>query len=433
MEEKSSTHEHRKDSKDIVLDLNFVPQWARKPPGKSHYTRNDYSEKERPRREGRRPHRRGERRDDDRSRHPRREVSDRREPSPPRREPIRELPVAVSFLPEQKRLASLVRQIHHSRRAYPLMDLANLLIHDSEGYLVKVEIENGAENIELFQCKRCKAIASAEEMMRQHVMSKHLADFYNVEEVETEPPSGHFPGVARCTKTGILLGPPNHHSYAEKLNEVHQSRFPHLSLDEYKRYVEVVKDDALVEQWREESRKQTLYRSKSDPEAEPLDLRKAEVAFAKELPDLYEPVHRAVFPAKVAQNLEDRDLVHAIQQVWSKESRFPLTMSFAMRAAFRHMHLHLFKAGKVNFVTHVKPHPVSPADTVENIAEVLMFLRENPGSTRQHLLEVLHPSLDPKSKEAQEALQPLSWLIERGHIIEFFNGTLAIPMGQKHR
>jgi hypothetical protein len=108
-------------------------------------------------------------------------------------------------------------------------------------------------------------------------------------------------------------------------------------------------------------------------------------------------------------------------------------MSFAMRAAFRHMHLHLFKAGKINFVTHIKPNPVQPEETVENIAEVLLFLEEHPGSTRRHLLERLHPSLEPGSQEAREALQPLSWLIERGHIVEFFNGTLSLPLGRKRR
>jgi hypothetical protein len=25
-------------------------------------------------------------------------------------------------------------------------------------------------------------------------------------------------------------------------------------------------------------------------------------------------------------------------------------------------------------------------------------------------------------------LQPLHWLIERGHILEFFNGTLSVPL-----
>lgn len=432
MEEKSDAHKERTDSKDIILDLNFVPQWARKPPGESHYARKeDVDQRQPPRRDDRRRTERRDGRRDGPAARPRREAPERREPTRPPREPIRELPVSVSFLPEQQRLASLVRQIHHSRRAFPLMDLANLLIHDAEGYLVKIEVGKEAGDFALFQCRQCKSVACAEERMTQHILSKHLTDFYDKEEIEAEPPSGNFPGVARCRKTGVLLGPPNHHSYTEKLNELHQSRFPHLSLEEYKRNVEVLKDEELIEQWREESRKQTLYRLKSAPESDPVDLRKAEVAFAKEIQGLYESVHRAIVPAKVAQNLEDRDIVHAIHQVWTKESRFPLSMSFAMRAAFRHMHLYLFKAGKVNFVTHIKPHAINPGDTVENIAEVLLFLKEHPGSTRQHLLEVLHPSLDPKSKEALDALQPLGWLIERGHIIEFFNGTLSVPLGHR--
>jgi len=433
MEDKTDTRSERRDSKDIILDLNFVPQWARKSPGESHYKQKDFSDEEkRPRR---RDDRRGSRegRRDERPRRPRREYTEPHETARPRREPPRELPVSVSFLPEQKRLASLVRQIHHSRRAYPLMDLANLLIHDSEGYLLKIEVNKDASDFMLYQCKQWKAVASSVELMRQHVMSQHLTDYFTKEEVETEPPSGNFPGVARCCKTGVLLGPPNHHSYIEKLNELHQTRFPNLSLEEVKQNTEVVKDEELIERWREESRKQIIYKPKANPESEGMDLRKAELAFAKDVSGLYEEMHRAIVPAQVAQHLEDRDLMSAIHRTWSKESRFPLSMSFAMRAAFRHMHLHMFKAGKVNFVTHIKPHPVKPEDTVENIAEVLVFLSDHPGSTRQHLLEVLHPSIDPKSKEAQDALQPLSWLIERGHIIEFFNGTLAIPLGRIRR
>ncbi|MBN2162087.1 MAG: hypothetical protein JXR25_09235 [Pontiellaceae bacterium] len=427
MEEKSNTHKERSDSHEVILDLNFVPQWARKPPGESHYSRKEYEPKTE------RNERRGGRRDDrreDRPRRPRRDSGEDRGERRPRPDPARELPVGVSFLPEQKRLASLVRQIHHSRRAYPLMDLANLLIQDAEGYLVKLEVDKTSD-LQLFQCRCCKAVCMSEEAVRQHIMGRHLADFYSEDVIEGEAPSGSFPGVARCRKTGILLGPPNHHSYIEKLTELHQSRFPHLSLDEVKQQVEVVRDEELIEQWREESRRQTMYRSRRDTEAEPLNRRQVELAFARDIEKHYEPVHRAIVPSKVAQQLEDRDLVHTIHQVWIKESRFPLSMSFSMRAAFRHMHLHLFKAGKVNFVTHIKPHPVAPEDTVPNIAEVLMFLKENPGSTRMHVLEVLHPSLDPKSLEAKEALKPLSWLIERGHIIEFFNGTLAIPIGRR--
>ncbi len=422
-----------KDAQEVVLDLNFVPQWARTPPGENHYSAKTY--KDSGPRHDRRDDRRSPRRDsrDARPGRPRPDRNDRSRPVRPPREPVREIPVSVSFLPEQQRLASLVRQMHHSRRAYPLMDLANLLIHDAEGYLVKIEVNKGASDFTLFQCKRCKAAACSEELMVQHLMAKHLTDVYEKEEIETDPPAGQFVCVARCRKSGILLGPPNHHSYTDKLNELHQNRFAHLSLEDYKRNIETVRDEELIEQWKEESRKKTVYKLKSDPEAEPIDLSKAESAFKRGMASMYEKTHRAVVPSKVAQGLEDRDITMAIRRVWSKESAFPLSMSFAMRAAFRHMHLNLFKAGKVNFVTHIKPRPVKPADTIESIAEVLVFLKENPGSTRPHLLEGLHPSLDPKSEEAQKALEPLGWLIERGHIIEFFNGTLSVPLGHRRR
>ncbi|MEI6892986.1 MAG: hypothetical protein V5783_12580 [Pontiella sp.] len=441
MEDKTYSHNERSDARDVVLDLNFVPQWARKSPGENHYSKKEYREPrrrdDRPRRDGPRPEGRGDSRprrpQPDRRDERRGERSERPEGRREPREPIKELPLSVSFLPEQKRLASLVRQIHHTRRAFPLMDLANLLIHDSEGYLVKIEGNKETPDFVLFQCKKCKAVTSTEALMTQHVMSKHLMDVYEKEEIQAEPPAGNFPGVARCRKTGLLLGPPNHHSYNAKVAEVHSASFAHLTLDDYKRTLEIVKDEELVEQWKEESRKQTVYKLKADPDAEPVDRKRAENDFAKKVPSLFERTHRAVVPSKISQSLEDRDITHAIKRVWGKESRFPLSMSFAMRAAFRHMHLYLFKAGKINFVTHIKPNPVNPADTVSNIAEVLLFLKENAGSTRMHLLEVLHPGVDPQSQEAKDALQPLGWLIERGHIIEFFNGTLSTPLGRRRR
>ena len=438
MKKKADTFDE-KGNEDVILDLNFVPQWARKPPGANHYS--DYRKTDHRRGDD---HRKGDRRS------PRREERTRRPPRssershdrssrsasdsrrPPRRAPIhQDIPVTVSFLPEQKRLASLVRQIHHSRRAYPLMDLANLFIQDTNGYLVKIEANRDASDFHLFQCARCKAVSSSSEQIENHLLSKHLEDLFEKEELEIDPPSGKFVCVARCRKSGVLLGPPNHHSYAEKLNELHQSRFPHLSLEEYKRQIETVHDEEAIEQWREQNRKITRYRLKSDPSADPIDRSKAEALFRQMIPEMYEKTRRAVLPSKVAQTLEDRNVTHAIRDAWSKESRFPLSMSFSMRAAFRHMHLHVFKAGRINFVTHIKPRPIRPEDTVENIAEVLRYLEAHPGSTRLELLEVIHPSIDPKSKEAVEALQPLAWLIERGHIIEFFNGTLSVPLGRR--
>jgi len=442
MEDKIKTPENEQNAQDAILDLNFVPQWARKPPGVNHYgTAGDTREFRRDGRDGKqgraadRPAR-GERRREsrsraDRSRGQRSDRGDRFLRGRGEHAPVQQLPVQISFIPEQKRLASLVRQIHHSRRAYPLIDLANLFLQNAEAYMVKIEVEPEARDFVLFQCKFCRQVASSREIIIQHLISKHIEDVYEKEEIETDPPIGQFICVARCRKTGVLLGPPNHHSYVDKLNELHQTRFPHLTLEEYKRNIEILHDEELINQWKEESRKKTVYRKKADPKAEPVDLRAAEADFMRQIDNLFEETRRAILPSVIAQKTEDRNIKHAIRKVWQKESHFPLTLSFAMRAAFRHMRLHVFKAGNINFVTHIKPRAIKPEDTIESIGEVLRCLREHPGSTRRQLLNFLRPAANETSPEAAEVLEPLSWLIERGYIIEFFNGTLSVPLGRK--
>jgi len=426
MSKENQQSEEKVNPLDVVLDLNFVPQWAKSPPGKNHYEKQDRNDSH-----GQRKNR-GSSASDTRRSNPRRSPRSNNQPERshrPTRKPLKTLPVTISFLPEQKYLASLVRQIHHSRRAYPLMDLAQLLIQNTEGYLVKMEVKAEAKSEQhLFQCKQCKSVASSEEQILLHIISDHITDFYNREEIESEPPAGQFVCVARCRKSGVILGPPNHHSYIDQLNELHQNKFPHLSIEELKQQIETLHDEELIEKWKEESRKKVVYTLKDKEDAEPISFRKAEADLKQRAPNMIDIVHRAIFSSTIAQNIEDPDLAAMIRQAWNKENRFPISLSFAMRAAFRHMHLHIFKAGKINFVTHIKPKSIQPGKTVENIAEVLLFLKDHPGSTRQSLLEGLHPSVDPSSKEAKTALQPLSWLIERGHIIEFFNGTLSVPL-----
>jgi NAD(P)H-hydrate repair Nnr-like enzyme with NAD(P)H-hydrate epimerase domain len=41
-----------------------------------------------------------------------------------------------------------------------------------------------------------------------------------------------------------------------------------------------------------------------------------------------------------------------------------------------------------------------------------------------------HGFRPPLRMEAAELLQPLRWLKEKGHVIEFFDGTLALPVGR---
>jgi len=437
-EKTSAPNESARPGEDILLDLNFVPQWAKKEPAANHYQADE--ERRPPRRDGKRRER-GDRRDVQRRPHGTRSSHERRGSSREQRAPRAprpvhvNLPVQVKFLPEQERLASMVRQIHHSKRAYPLMDLANLFLSDLKGHLVKIEVQPGEERFKLYQGKRSKMIATDRDVLLRQILDDHLEDFFVKEELETEPPSGAFPCIGKID--GILIGPPNHHSYSDRLTEIHRTRYAGMPFDRFKQKVQTIRDEELVEKWKQEASKKTVYRLKDAPEGEAKEfsLVQAEEYIRQHIAGTeIEEVSRAVLPSELARKIRDFNLIRMVREAWQAETRFPLSVSFALRAAFRHMHLCTFKAGKnINFVTTVKPDPIAPDAAVENIRAVLEYLADHPGSTREQLVTGLCPDAAENSDEAHEVTKPLRWLIEKGHIIEFFNGTLSVPSRRRRR
>jgi hypothetical protein len=210
-----------------------------------------------------------------------------------------------------------------------------------------------------------------------------------------------------------------------------------MPFDRFKEKVQTVRDEALVEQWKQEASTKTVYRMKDAPEGEVKDFTftQAEDYVRDHIAEAeIEEVTRAVMPSALARKIKDYNLIRMVREAWERESRFPLSVSFALRAAFRHLHLETFKAGKnINFITSVKPDPIKPEKAVEQIRLVLEYLADHPGSTREQLVEGLRPGVEKDSPEAHEILNPLRWLIEKGHIIEFFNGTLSVPSHRKRR
>lgn len=454
MSEKTTTsNESAHPDEDILLDLNFVPQWAKKAPVANHYAsdnRSDRRSSSRDRRDGSRRERSGARRERPArtSRPPRERSSDDRRsgrpafrgaPKPrrdvaPRPERI-ELPIEIKFLPEQQWLASIVRQIHHSKRAYPLIDLASLFLSDPKGHLVKIEVAPGAKEFKLYQGKRSKMVSTSRDGLIHQLLNDHLENFFTKEEITVEPPVGVFPMIGKIGD--VLIGPPNHHSYAARLQEIHNERFPGMSFDRFKQQVETVRDEELVAKWKEETSKKTVYRLNDAPEEDVKDftLAQAEEYVRTHIAEAeIEEVTRAVLPSFLARKIKDYNLIRMVREAWERENRFPLSVSFALRAAFRHLHLETFKAGKnINFVTAVKPDPIKPEKAVKPIRLVLEYLADHPGSTREQLVEGLRPGAANDSPEAHEIVNPLRWLIEKGHIIEFFNGTLSVPSHRKRR
>jgi hypothetical protein len=426
---------------DPVLELNFVPEWARKPPAEKYreFSDDERSSRDRHGERGRPFDRNRERPGQDRGRPRKPGFSNRREQGGdsrgrrPERETAPFVRVNVHIIPERRQLAALVRQIHSSRKSYQVMQLASLLLSNPQFCLIKIEPAQPGANASLFQCKTCRMVVTDKATIAGHILKAHTGDYFEKTEVVAEPPSGQFTCVAKCRLSGVVLGPPNHHSYTDKVKEIHRARFSDMSLEDYRNKIEVLHDPQLVEQWKEEFRKQTVYRLKGAPaeQTAPLKWGEAEAYMLKEvLPALTIETSRAILPADLALKSDDRQIARAVREAWEKEMHFPLSLSLALRGAFHHMDLHLFKAGRgVHFVTAIPPLPLDPEHTVDSIREVLTFLHGHPGCTRSELVEALCKDMPPDSPDRAKVLSPLTWLIDKGHIIEFYNSTLAVPLG----
>ena len=351
------------------------------------------------------------------------------------RGPVDVPPVTVRFLPEQKALSGLARQVSGTKRAYPLVDLASLLMAKPGLCFVKLELEAEAMNLAFYQCKLCRIVAFERGEIERHIITEHMGDFFELEEVECEPPSGQFVCVAKCGFSGTLLGPPNHHSYNENVRRLYIERFAdRMDFDAYKARIQTSHDPEDVERWKQEASKTVKCRLKGDvgDDAEPMSLAAAERYLRNKLMDAnITKTRKAAMAEEVAQKLQDRGLKLALRREWQRESRFPLRLSFALRAAFKHRGMYIFKTGDgkgVNFVTAVRPVPIDAEHAIPAIQDMITYLREHPGCTKEQIVEALRPGADMDSAEVKELLQPLHWLVDRGHIIEFFNGTFSVPL-----
>src|SRR6266704_1237711 len=278
---------------DLDLEKLFLPAWAQESSSVNRYAKFAGGEDRPDRRDerrggGPRPPRRegggrafGGAKRDDRPRGPRREGGpgspQRDERGAPRRDDRREpreaLPpppeVNLSVVPDEKGVESLARQIKMTGRAYPLFDIAQMILQKPERHAVTFSVTKNAENQpvqSLFVCALDDTLWLSENEAVDHVLKKHFGTFYQAERTATEPPKGKYTFVAQCGMSGIILGPPNHHDYQNQLRKLHAERFSRMPFEMYKSRVKIVRDEEVVKKWVEDQSWKTEYLCLNMPE-----------------------------------------------------------------------------------------------------------------------------------------------------------------------
>ena len=385
----------------------------------------------------------------------------RERPAPPA--PLPQL--SVAFIPEERGVEQLARQIKVTGRAYPLFQIALLILQKAERYSVQLTAKKKADGTmeKLFVCALDDTPWTNEDEAVAHVLKNHFATFYQAERTATEPPKGVYTFVAQCGLSGEILGPPNHHDYQNQLRKLHTEKFSRMPFDMFKARVKIVKDEAVVKKWVEDQSFKTQFVCLNVPEPLTLaTLEEVEKHFrATHKDSIIKPVEPLTVAGLPSRSLRDNGLQRLIRQEWEQQKFFPLPIATKLSQQFAQYGLQFFKVNKT--VTHVSvARPtfldIESTPVSENIKRIIEYINGNAKCTRKKLIEALAPtpkvakavvteipvvptaegegasapaSAAPAKPAAPEAtpeqtavIVDLHWLIHQGAVLEFADGRM---------
>ncbi len=346
----------------------------------------------------------------------------------------------VRFLPDRTGVEGVARQIKLSMKAYPLFDLARLVLEKSERYQVELKrVEESAPA--LYQLKSDGSLWLDESTALSHALNSSLDTYYRREQVEAEPPKGNFTGIAQCGMSGVLLGPPNYHNYQSKLRETHAQKFANMSFDAYAARVRVVKDEAVIEQWKQEqcTREQFVPITEADAEVPPPPLptmADVETHFrANHVAALIIKIReRAIASGPAALNSSAPAVLALTRNYWAELDRFPLPLAHSLSKQLAAKGLQIFKGrDNITFISIARPRTLNTSENPvsDSLQIMLDYIASHPFQPRPEQWKALL-ALRPVREGSTEAdrdhavAADLSWLLHAGHVIDYAKRGLAI-------
>ena len=368
---------------------------------------------------------------------------------------------SVAFIPEERGVEQLSKQIKMTGRAYPLFQIAQLILDKAERYSVQLTPKKKADGTaeKLFVCALDDTPWTSEDEAVAHVLKQHFATFYQAERTATEPPKGVYTFVAQCGMSGEILGPPNYHDYQNQLRKLHAEKFSRMPFELFKARVKIVKDEAVVKKWIEEQSFKTEFNALNVPEALKLPtMEEVEKHFRTTHKDsIIKAVETVTIAGAPSRSLRCGGLQRLIRQEWEHQKHFPLPVATKLSQQFAQHGLQFFKVNKT--VTHVSVARPTFLDIESNpvsngIKRIVEFINATPKCTRKKLIEALAPTPKPTvipipetpapapAVEGEAAPAPakpaapeptpeqtavmvdLHWLIHQGAVLEFADGRM---------
>lgn len=350
---------------------------------------------------------------------------------------------SVAFYPEDTSFNALAKTIRSSCRTIELFEIARTVIGKNDRFVVVLTRRAGppdgpggyrsgpgapapapapapaAPKQPIYLAVPDGVPFESEEATVAHVLTNHLSRFFDLAEVEVDPPKGNFLVINRCGVTGELLGPPNYHRYAQIVQQHYAAKIARMPFDVFRNRIETVRDPEVVAQWLEKMKKTTRYTWKAPgrpapippvPATEPAapaaeataeaapadssvnlepapaitfdnfeDARSYLLTQARE--KVWRPVESARFHGKLLEKMPPGEIRRAIEGALERQQRFPLDTANALRGRLRREHFTIFKKGSkgVSYVCAVKRKFRVPGQTfAETISALITFIEATP-------------------------------------------------------
>lgn len=363
----------------------------------------------------------------------------------------------ITCYPEDAGFAAMVKAVRASCRTFQLFEITKAVLEKNERFVVVIqrkptekpaaapapapetaaapaEPAKAAKPAPMFMSQPDHLPFENEDVAIQHVLKNHLGLFFDVQEVEIDPPKGNFPIINKCGITGELLGPPNYHLYQQIIQQHHATRLGRMAFEKFRDSIVSAREPEVVQQWLDKMKKTTRYTWKTvaakpapapvaaaetpaapadaapapaeATEVKPVEVPPAEAttppaeAAVKEggpsfdsldearaylLANAKDRVVRAVetvrFHGKLIEKLPGGEIKRAIEGHVERQRRFPLDTANALRGRLRREGFTIFKKGSrgVSYVCAVKRRFRVPGQVFsDSIAGLIDFVEKNP-------------------------------------------------------
>jgi hypothetical protein len=397
------TAPHSSEASKDALDLNslsgldFGPDWADGKPSKSS-PRQGGRDKGSHKAKGKRPSRSAER-DRRTGGRPQRSHAERggKNAERGRREFGRAAPgsdfvptVDINLYPQDEAFEALVKRLKASARTYQLFEIAQLLLEKPERYVVLVspkKKQTGEKDSQplLYYSVPGHLPFETEEQAISFVVKEHIDLFFDVEEIEVDPPSGNFQMVNRCGVTGELLGPPNYHRYQEFVQRHYANRINGMPFERFQAKITPSKEQEDIDAWLESMKQGARYTVKDRQENEPESFETLEAArhfLIQHRKDKIVGSGESVrFAGRDIERLPKGNIRRSVEQYVEQQKHFPLDSANNIRGRLRRHKFAVYKKGSkgISYVCAVK-RKFRDSKTVftDSINDLIAFIEKHP-------------------------------------------------------